>query len=360
MNCCEKCFKSKILTSMIQSLDKKGDCNFCESQNVYVYDLSNDSGLSEKFNELLGVFNLGVELISDGYPQYELFSLKNELGEKWNIFNGFSESKIHMFLDNLLKNDFPEKIEFLNNQVGIIEFLNQDYLKSNSILKQHSWSDFLNNIKHINRFHSNSVNYNVLKFFLTKLTSYIEDDDYFRARISNETELTIDSIGPPPPKFATAGRANSEGISHLYLGSDHNTVISEIRPSIGDTVYIGKFPVRKKLKIIDFRELKNIDVFEMEDVTKYAVNLEILRQMSDAVSKPVRSGDSKLDYLPTQFIVDYIKSLNEKESDSYDGIIFESTVSEGHNLMLFNPDIVECRIVEKRIIKSLSYSHTSQ
>lgn len=359
MNCCEKCFKSKVIVSIIKSLDKKGDCDFCSNSDVYIYELNKDDGLDDKFNELLSVFRIGQELIEYGYSQYDLFSLKNEFEKRWNIFNGLEESKIHMLLDNLLTRKYPDKIEFLNTQVGVIEFINPSFLKENSILKGQRWIDFLKHIKHQNRFHSNFVNYDVLKYFLSRLTVHIDDDDYFRARISNDKELDVNEIGAPPPRFATAGRANSEGISHLYLGSDTSTVISEIRPSIGDTVYIGKYPVRQELKIVDFRELENIDVFDIEEVTRFAVNLKILNQMNEAISKPVRSGDSKLDYLPTQFIVDYIKSLNETESAGYDGIIFGSTISEGHNLMLFKPERLTCTKIEKRVIESLSYRHVS-
>ena len=79
--------------------------------------------------------------------------------------------------------------------------------------------------------------------------------------------------------------------------------------------------------------------------------------MNEAISKPVRSGDSKLDYIPTQFIVDYIKSLNESEEVGFDGIIFGSTISDGHNLMLFDPKRLDCSRIDKKIIESMSYRH---
>lgn len=358
MNCCEKCFKSKIIISLIRGLNVKGECSFCLNSNVFIYDLENHEGLDEKFNEIMSIFKDGSDLRGDGYSLYDLISLKNEFEKRWNIFNGLDENTIHRLLHNLLKNRYSDKIEFLNTQVGIIELINQDFLEKNSILKGRSWIDFLKYIKHENRFHSNFINYDVLKEFLFRLTIHINDEEYYRARVSNDKELDNEGMGAPPSESATAGRANSEGISHLYLGSEIDTVVSEIRPSLGDVVYVGKFLVRQELKLVDFRELKNLDVFEFEDASRFAINLRILNEMNDAISKPVRSGDSKLDYLPTQFIVDYIKSLNEAESAGYDGIIFGSTISDGHNLMLFNPELISCTRVEKRAVKSLSYRHT--
>ncbi|UZJ78750.1 RES family NAD+ phosphorylase [Fictibacillus sp. KU28468] len=359
MNCCVKCFTSSEIKSMIKSLDNLGDCDYCGCRNVYVYNLQHDNkGLDEQFNNLLNIFHLGEELRIDGFSEYKLISIKDEFEKNWKIFNNFNGGKIHRFLNTLLEQRYPEKIEFLNNQVGIIEWMNKDYLEENSVLKGHSWEEFVTYIKHNNRFHSKHVNYKVLNDYIDTITITVDEDDFYRARISNNAELGLEDMGAPPPSLATAGRANSEGISHLYLASEKETVISEIRPSIGDTVYIGKFPIRQKLKVVDFRLLKSLDVFSSDDPTRYAINLEIFHEMTKAISKPVRSGDSKLEYLPTQFFVDYIKGLNETESAGYNGIIFESTLStNGYNLMIFDPDLLSCTRVERRIIKTLNYTH---
>lgn len=357
MNCCVKCFVSIEIKSIIRSLGEIDNCSFCGSNNVHVYNLYEDRGLDDLFNDILSIFKLGTDLIVDGFSQYKLISIKYEFEKKWNIFNGFDGNKIHLFLNTLLEQNYQDKLEYLNNQVGIIEWMNDSYLEKKSVLKGHSWGEFVKYIKHQNRFHSNHINYEVLKDYIEMLTTIVEEETFYRARISNTKELDKEEMGAPPPLFATAGRANSEGISHLYLASDTGTVISEIRPSLSDTVYIGKFPIREELKVVDFRLLKRLDVFSFTDPTMYAINLDIFNEMAKAISNPVRSGDSKLDYLPTQFIVDYIKSLNETESAGYHGIVFESTLStSGYNLMLFDPDLLSCTRVEKRIIQTLNYT----
>lgn len=356
MNCCEKCFTSQELKSIIKSLNRIDNCSFCESTQVYVYDLLNDSGLDELFNGILSIFKPAAELVPYGYSRYKLVSIKDEFEKKWNIFNGFDSHKIHRFLVELLSSKFPEKIPLLDNQVGILEWMNDKYLTENSVLKGKTWSEFVDYIKHENRFHSNHVNYEVLKDYLSSISLKLEADTFYRARISNNVELTINKMGAPPKELATAGRANSEGISHLYLASDTTTAVSEIRPSKSDSIYVGRFPLTSSIKVIDFRLLKNLDVFIFQDPVRYAINLETFNKMNNAISKPVRSGDSKLDYLPTQFIVDFIKSLNETEGAEYEGIIFESTLStSGYNLMIFNPSIVQCVRIEKRRVESLNY-----
>ncbi|WP_440960419.1 RES family NAD+ phosphorylase [Paenibacillus nitricinens] len=356
MNCCEKCFRSEVIKSIIKSIKRIGECDFCGNNNVHIYSLENDQGIDEMFNNILSIFKLGTELMTDGYSPYKLVSIKDEFEKKWSIFNDFDAEKIHMFLNLLLESRYPNKISLLNNQVGIIEWMNVDYLYQNSVLRGTPWEDVVEYIKHKNRFHTNHLNYSVLNEYLPKITSTIDEDTFYRGRISNDKELTVFQMGAPHPSVATAGRANSEGISHLYLANEIGTVISEIRPNLSDTVYIGKFRLDEKLKVIDFRLLKNLDVFEFDDPTMFAINLENFHKINRAISKPIRSGDGKLDYLPTQIIVDYIKSLNETKSAGYHGIVFESSVSmNGYNLMLFDPDSISCVRIEKRTINNLSY-----
>lgn len=360
MNCCEKCFTSQELKSIIKSLNKIDNCTFCGSTQVYVYNLYSDSGIDELFNGILSIFRPASELTPYGYSRYKLVSIKDEFEKKWNIFNGLDSHNIHKFLVELLSNKFSDKVTLLDNQVGILEWMNDKYLNENSVLKGKTWSEFVDYIKHENRFHTNHVNYEVLKDYLSSISITLEADTFFRARISNNIELTIEKMGAPPKELATAGRANSEGISHLYLASDTLTAVSEIRPSKSDSIYVGRFPLTSSIKVIDFRLLKNLDVFIFPDPVRYAINLETFKEMNKAISKPVRSGDSKLDYLPTQFIVDFIKSLNETVGTGYEGIIFESTLStSGYNLMIFNPTIIKCVRIEKRRVESLNYETVS-
>jgi hypothetical protein len=170
-------------------------------------------------------------------------------------------------------------------------------------------------------------------------------------------------MGAPPQEVAQAGRANSVGISHLYLASDIETVIKEIRPKTKDNVFVGWFGLSEDIKVVDFKRLKKISIFDFEDdPAKYIVNFEDFSKLSEEISKPIRTGDSKLDYLPTQFFVDYIKSLNDfemRETDiPYVGIVFESTLSTtGYNLMIFDSEILKCNRIDKKEIKAVTYDH---
>lgn len=77
------------------------------------------------------------------------------------------------------------------------------------------------------------------------------------------------------------------------------------------------------------------------------------------MSKSLRRSDSTLDYVPTQYIVDFIKSITHNGKQEYDGIEYNSTTNPGgYNLSIFNPDVFECMAVDVYDIEQLHYTFT--
>ena len=56
----------------------------------------------------------------------------------------------------------------------------------------------------------------------------------------------------PLNNSASEGRANPKGIPYLYVATDKETAMSEVRPSLGAILSVGKFKPTKELKIINF------------------------------------------------------------------------------------------------------------
>lgn len=115
-----------------------------------------------------------------------------------------------------------------------------------------------------------------------------------------------------------------------------------MRPYYLDRVDIGEFLiVEDNVKIVDFTEkinLFNVYCDEGEDAFKKKVKRRVLFDaISNDLSKPLRSFDSELEYIPTQYICEYFKDMGA------DGIMFESSVrSKGKNLVLFYPEKATC------------------
>lgn len=62
-------------------------------------------------------------------------------------------------------------------------------------------------------------------------------------------------------------------------------------------------------------------------------------------------------YVPTQYIVDFIKSIEHNDEQEYDGIEYNSTTNPGgYNLAIFNPDLFECVSVSVYDIEKLQYT----
>ena len=90
-----------------------------------------------------------------------------------------------------------------------------------------------------------------------------------------------------------------------------------------------------------------MDVFNAE---WFSINMSILKKISREIAKPLRRQDSELDYLPSQYIADYIKSLG------YDGICFRSTVNKaGVNYAIFDSKTFECIDVKLVYVNSVEY-----
>lgn len=172
-----------------------------------------------------------------------------------------------------------------------------------------------------------------------------KNDKFFRARVHHREEPAFPKTEmgcPEKPEQATPGRANPRGIRYLYLCGDDQTPFYEVRPYYLDRVDIGEFIIQENsLKIVDFTEKVNLfKVFydDGEDVFKQKVKRRVLFDaFSSDLSKPLRSFDSELEYIPTQYICEYFKDIGA------DGIMFKSSVrTEGKNLVLFHPEKAEC------------------
>ncbi len=258
-------------------------------------------------------------------------TLTKALIEDWQIF--VNEASLTQVLD-LLDSPFQS-----GDHVRYVPEY-QDYLQA--------WKDVKAEVKTNTRFfcHLDSIA-DVLDDFDIENDSLLlfKDEKYFRARVHHKEEpaFSKDEMGcPPTPELATPGRVNPRGIRYLYLCSDDQTPFYEVRPYYLDRVDIGEFVILEdNLKIVDFTEKVNLfKVFydEGEDVFKQKVKRRVLFDaISSDLSKPLRSFDSELEYIPTQYICEYFKDCGA------DGIMFQSSVrKDGKNLVLFYPEKAEC------------------
>lgn len=82
----------------------------------------------------------------------------------------------------------------------------------------------------------------------------------------------------------------------------------------------------------------------------YLINEKHLRNIEKDLSKPISIRDGDLDYLPTQYISDFVKMLG------YDGVKYISTFDcYSYNLAIFNIEKAICKYTKNYRVSNLKY-----
>ncbi len=354
MICCSMCFKDIEIKAIVEGLQKKGDCSVCEKRDVFIYDTSEPNmDIIQLFDGLLDTF-IPSSSLPETFPKEKRDFLRNEIFENWNIFN-LEKDKIERLMKKICQQRYDENPNIFDEPVGNLLTQDESYIRENSILKNHAWEDFVAGIKNNNRFHTEYFNLEILNSFLKYAQKTYEIGTiFYRARISNANGLSKDKMGAPPLGIASDGRVNASGISCLYLSADRETTIHEIRAGTHDFVTIGSFRLKEDISLVNLINLHQICPFRTPDIdlTQHAVNRKHLEKIGNEIARPLRRQDSPLDYLPTQYISDFIKSKG------YQGIEYKSTMYEnGRNLAIFNEALLECLDVSVVKIKEINYRH---
>ena len=135
----------------------------------------------------------------------------------------------------------------------------------------------------------------------------------------------------------------------LYLTSDEATALREVRASAFDFITVGKFRLLKEIKVVNISGLNRISP------AVYSSSIESLAaNIAKEIAKPLRRNDSSLEYLPTQFITEFIKSRG------YAGVSYTSTMGTGGtNIAVFDETLFECESVHVVEINSIEYSYSN-
>ncbi len=304
-------------------IDLKWDF-FADTEIVSLLQDGSDDGIQTVEDFLYALLSL-YELSPEGK------SLSQSLIYEWQVFA--DDAKLSMVLASMGNPFQPGDLVRYKAEY-------QNYLQA--------WEDVKNEVKTNTRFFCpmDSI-VDVLDDFDLDTDSLMlfRDDKFFRAGVHHKEEPAFkkEDMGcPPTPELAKPGRANPNGIRYLYLCCDNKTPFYEVRPYYLDRVDIGEFRILEdNVKIVDFTEKVNLfKVFydNGEDAFKQKVKRRVLFDaISSDLSKPIRSFDTELEYVPTQYICEYFKDSGA------DGIMFKSSVrTAGKNLVLFHPEKAEC------------------
>ena len=209
------------------------------------------------------------------------------------------------------------------------------------------WNDFRMEIKYKNRFFfsksfedllTNIFAPNAIKTF----TSEYKGKAY-RVRNGNYVDSDDKELLEAPPGKPGLGRCNPLGISYLYAAYDISTAIREV------------------IKVSADEEVHDVSVAELEldlgnvfSFVPYKYDFMYGKSGADKDSRyffeimnkefgRMITIDNQLDYLPLQYVAEYIKYLG------FDGFLFSSYITGVMNYVMFNEK--KRRILRKGLLK---------
>ena len=165
-----------------------------------------------------------------------------------------------------------------------------------------------------------------------------KDDVLYRCRFIGEGEVVdaFEKITSPPDNIAKQSRMSPAGISMFYGAFDKDTAILESSP-LGDglgTHIVGKFAIKKKLRLLDLTSLPIQSFWITNDWEEIA----FLHSFNREITKPIdRNGSIHIEYIPSQVFTEYLRYIY-KTSDGFNinGIIYGSSLSRKEkNIVLF-------------------------
>ena len=331
MKVCTNCFADKELEGFISSSKKSGDCKICGSSNVAIIDIDE---LLDFFQELLDNFHI----VADGD------SLKSKIQGNWSFFasNDIATKILHEVLPRLSTSILNSEDQVNYNEDIIENFMHWEKLK-----EELKWSKrFISNIDYLEELGWDG-------FFNTQF-ELKPTDDLFRARVHHQSGLNSyspDEMKSPKPEFVGGGRANPSGIPYLYLSDNPDTVLYEVRASYLDELSIARFQLREKfdsVKIVDFTE--DTPLFQPTKINATIKASLLRKRISLDLSKPMRRYDSEIEYIPTQFICEFINVFTGAS-----GIRFNSSLHlNGKNIVIFDQELMQCEDVQLKKVNNMN------
>lgn len=146
---------------------------------------------------------------------------------------------------------------------------------------------------------------------------------------------------PNAKYISKGGRANPAGFAYLYLATDPETAMAEMRPWVGESITLGMFETVESLRVVVCQTLPE-DILQRyceKDHTPDEIERFVWNDIARAFSRPVERDDEEKFYLPTQILAEAFKA------EGFDGVSYPSGLAQGTNLVLF--DLKRANLVQR-------------
>lgn len=311
--CCPECFDDHGLRDNIfPTLNPApGTCSFCGAEKITLVE---PIALADSFEVLVNVYQQDPT----GKPLVEWMK------EDWLLFP---------------KMDVAQAKELLGEILDDGDIVRQPFSPSTTYTSDGlaKWETLCDEMMYRNRwFLDMNLDTARLRELLDMLLVRDLPQQWFRARIRTDGGMfSIGEMGAPPKRLASHGRANPPGIPYLYLGSMPETAAAEIRPHTGEVACVAEFTL-PEIRAVDLRNpRKLVSPFILSDASaigQLRADLPFLERLGEELTRPVLPQGAAIDYVPSQYLCEFIKK------SGFDGVVYRSSVSDGINLALFDPE----------------------
>ena len=322
---CQDCFADEELRSEVVSNAKiEGVCDVCHTR-----------GRVLEFSEFGPFFHALLLMFS---PSDSGKTVGEIIQKEWNLFASRD------IADRLL----AEAMRLQNCGYAITSAV--DY-KAEIRDRVAIWDRLKTSVREKSRFFTSMDEFDQYNY-LTAGYSLEKGARLYRSRITpaGQRKIKNDKMGCPPRELTPSGRANPVGIPYLYLSDSAKTTYYEVRAVYLDRLSVGTFEIERKQKLVDF--IYDINLFLSYNdgnspLEEFVIKKKVIEAISADLSKPLRRYDSELEYVPTQLICEYCKSIA-------DGISFDSSLYKGgRNFVLFDSTVAKCKRVDIHEITSI-------
>jgi hypothetical protein len=169
-----------------------------------------------------------------------------------------------------------------------------------------------------------------------------------RPRQNQKTRFTLPrDLGPPPPRVASQSRMSPAGISMFYGARSRATAKAETLGAYDDRYAIAEFRTTRRITVLDLTVPPSVSLFDIDRAHLYDWALFMRGFIADFRKPVLRDGSEHIDYVPTQVVTEYFRSVVRHEGCPIDGVLYTSTKRRGktcavlfadHNSVAPEPD----------------------
>lgn len=345
-HCCENCFADSFLRERVVAESvESGDCDYCGSTDGPILEPARLRDMFGHIFDYYEVVQADVHYLSSAEPLSLGTSLDQLLDDDgWQIF---SSTILGRGSTELLQEILGPERQVADRWTDIKQ---RWYVEPG----EDPWSQFANDLRDHRRFFVGLEEGFLTRCaeLLTGIESELEQGkSLYRTRRGGKHRdwhgkplepYTSEEMGAPPPRADRFGRANPPGISYLYAALDAKTAVAEMRPARGALLSLARLTTTQVMRVVDLAKVTPLN--SLFEITEYygvptlripIEDRELLLRFAYELARPVWQTDASVDYLPTQYLAEFILSLG------YDGIIYNSGFSNGKNIVLFPVNAAE-------------------